>query len=80
MTFASKLRQVCEIYTAHQSGRVFKTTFAKAMGVPIGTLNDWLTGRVVPPPDRQLIFIIMATRPDLSEQIEIVAKEWGIKK
>lgn len=79
-TFAAKVRRAREIYTAHQSGRVFKTTFAAAMGIPIDTLNDWEAGRAVPPQWRQLMLIIMATRPDLSEQIAEVAKEWRIEK
>ena len=80
MTFAAQIPKAREIYALRQKERVFKTTFAAAMGIPIDTLNDWESGRVVPPEWRQLIFIIMATRPDLSGQIEIVAKEWGIEK
>jgi len=79
-TFASKVREAREIYTLRQKERVFKTTFAAAMGIPIDTLTDWEAGRAVPPPWRQTLLIIKATRPDLSEQIAEVAKEWGIEK
>ena len=80
MTFAAKVRRAREIYALRQKERVFKTTFAAAMGIPIDTLNDLESGRTVPPLWRQQMLIIMATRPDLSEQIAEVAKEWGIEK